>query len=183
MRLDRHLLKAFLTNRRGAGAVEFAFAAPFLLVLYIGAVDTTRAVVVSQKVQNATVTVNDLVTQLTDVSKAEVLKTFKAADAILATSNRTPISLRVTAVEINALGLAKVGWSVSRGLQRLVAGTPYALPENMRTYRDATLIVTDSRFDFSPLSETVIRSKIPLSAQSQGRFRSRKAPACPDCAK
>ncbi|KQT61231.1 MULTISPECIES: TadE/TadG family type IV pilus assembly protein [unclassified Aureimonas] len=170
-------------DRSGAGAVEFALVAPFLLFLYIGAVDTTRAIVVSQKVQNATVSVNDLVTQASELTKDNVLKTFKAADAILATPNGSALQLRVTAVEINAAGSAKVAWSVSRGLERYTSGKPYTLPANLRNLRDYTLVVTDSLLDFSPLSEMVIRSKIPLSAQSQGRFRGRKAVACADCTK
>lgn len=183
MRPALDTLKRFLPDRAGAGAVEFALVVPFLLVLYLGAVDTTRAIVVSQKVQNATVSVNDLVTQSTELTKESVLKTFKAADAILAVTTNDAIKLRVTVVDINSAGIAKVAWSVSRGLDRYGAGKLYTLPPNLKNLRDYTLVVTDSMLAFSPLSEMVIQTKIPLFAESQGRFRGRKAVACADCAK
>lgn len=175
-------LRRFGRDRSGVGAVEFAIIAPVLLVLYIGGVDVTRAIIFSHKMQNATVAVNDLVSQAEELSKADVVKTFGAADAMLASFRVGQLALRVTSVQIDATGNAKVLWSVARGMDRSSAGAGFTLPDRLTGLRDFTLIVTESAHEFAPILTYVIDSHIPLSAEARGRFRGRAAVACLDCA-
>jgi len=171
----------FVGDNQGVGAIEFAMVAPLLLLLYLGGVDVTRAIMFSHKMQNATVAVNDLVTQATALTKADVLETFDAADAMLASFRVDDLKIRVTAVEIDKLGSAKIAWSVARGLERSTAGKAYTLPAQLKPLRDFTLIVTESSYSFAPLSARVIQASIPMSAEARGRFRGRKAVACSNC--
>lgn len=173
----------FVRDRAGAGAIEFALIAPVLLTLYLGGVEVTRAITFSHKMQRATTAVNDLVTQSTDLSKASVLETFDAADAMLAPFHLDPIPIRTTAINVDAAGNAKVVWSVARGMDKASAGKAYVLPELLKGLRNYTLVVTNASYAFSPISTYVLTARIPMSAEARGRFRGQKPPACSDCTK
>lgn len=165
----------------GVGAVEFAITVPILLTLYIGGVDLTRAVTFSHKLQNATTAVNDLVSQSTSLTKADVQKTFDAADVMLARYRVEPVAIRVTTVRIDAAGIGKVQWSVARGMNRLAANSAYKLSPHLESLRDYTLVITETQYGFLPIMTYVFKTSFDLSAQAQGRFRGRDPVFCKDC--
>lgn len=65
MKPIRHtLISQFIRDNRGVAYIEFALALPFLLLLFAGALDVTRMVLLHQKIDRAAYTVGDLATQL-----------------------------------------------------------------------------------------------------------------------
>lgn len=181
MKHTSNLLQRFLGSTSGVGTVEFAVAVPILLILYLGGVDLTRAVTFSHKLQNATTAVNDLVSQSTSLTKADVQKTFDAADVMLARYRTSLINIRVTTVRIDTAGVAKVQWSVARGMERLGANSNYKLSPHLERLRDYTLVITETKHDFLPIMTYVFKTSFDLSAQAQGRFRGRDPVFCKDC--
>jgi len=63
---------AFLTDRRGNALMEFAFALPVLMLLLLGCLETTRYVLIQQKLDRASASVADLVAQADSISQSEV---------------------------------------------------------------------------------------------------------------
>ena len=82
-RLSDRWLK-FVKDNRGVGAIEFAFVAPILVVLYIGAVEMTIALAVDTKVSRAGNITLDLITQGTTTSRAELDAMEDVAESVLA---------------------------------------------------------------------------------------------------
>lgn len=65
VRLIRNtFLKRILPNQHGMALVEFAICLPFLFLMFAGAIDVTRMVLLHQKVDKVAFTIGDLVTQL-----------------------------------------------------------------------------------------------------------------------
>ena len=84
-------------DRRGVGAVEFAFVAPILVVLYIGAVEMTVALAVDTKVSRAGNITLDLITQGTTTSRAELDAMEDVAESIMAPYEGSDVELKYTA--------------------------------------------------------------------------------------
>jgi len=62
----------FLTDRGGNALMEFAFALPVLMVLLLGCLETTRYVLIQQKLDRTSASVADLVAQANTISESEV---------------------------------------------------------------------------------------------------------------
>jgi Flp pilus assembly protein TadG len=69
-------LVAFLRDRRGVAAIEFAFIAPLLLLLYFGTVDTANWYMAHRRLVLAGSTVADLTTQSATSVKSTDIKSF-----------------------------------------------------------------------------------------------------------
>jgi Flp pilus assembly protein TadG len=79
-------LLAFLCDRRGVAAIEFAFIAPLLILLYFGTVDATNWYMTHRKLVLAGATLADLTTQTaTSTTGTDIAKYWQATtDAIIA---------------------------------------------------------------------------------------------------
>ncbi len=104
-------LRALTGDRRGVAAVEFAFIAPLLVLLYIGAVEISVALSVDNKVSRAGNITLDLITQGTAITKAEMKDLVDVAEAVVAPFDGSNIVLTFTGITVNASKQAKVEWS------------------------------------------------------------------------
>lgn len=107
------LLLRLARERRGVGAVEFAVAAPFLILLYIGGYQLMDAISAYRKVTTATRTMADLTTRQTKVTKDQVKAIMNASRQIMAPYSTDGATLRVTQIRFNNSGKPKVDWSIA----------------------------------------------------------------------
>src|SRR5688572_17391883 len=68
----RRLLRRALNENSGIAAVEFALLVPILITLFFGAVEVTRFILVSQKVEKLAHTVADVTAQSKTLSTAQL---------------------------------------------------------------------------------------------------------------
>lgn len=126
------LFRCFSTNVSGVAAVEFAFLAPIIILLYVGAGELSEAVMTSRKVEALSRTLVDLVSQQptsgqtlstpapSNATTQTALQTIlTAATAVLSPASLTPLQMTVSAVDTvnNAAGLCcsfKVRWSYTQ---------------------------------------------------------------------
>lgn len=110
----RRLLR-LARERRGIGAVEFAVAAPFLILLYIGGYQLMDAISAYRKVTAATRTMADLTTRQTKVTEDQVKAIMDASRQIMAPYSTAGAVLRITQITFDNKGRPDVDWSVSSG--------------------------------------------------------------------
>jgi len=86
MRIISARLLAFLRDRRGVAAIEMAFIAPLLILLYFGTVDATNWYMTHRKLVLAGATLADLTTQTaTSTTGTDIAKYWQATtDSIIA---------------------------------------------------------------------------------------------------
>lgn len=79
----KNRLKLFARAQEGIAYLEFAIALPFLIALFLGAVEMTRYIIIVQKVEKATVTVTDVVAQSSAIGTTQLGQLVQAASQIM----------------------------------------------------------------------------------------------------
>lgn len=133
--------RAYLSDRRGVGGVEFAILAPILIATYFSCFELTIGFSFAKRATRATGTVGDLVAQQSSVNKAFLATMTTAAKSIfapydvdgLSTTAKNPLNIRITGVQIDTSGNAKTLWSWQRtGAAPYAVGSAVTVPKEMR---------------------------------------------------
>ena len=125
-------LGLFLRSVNGIAAVEFAFLAPVIILLYVGAGELSEAVMTSRKVENLSRTLVDVTSQQptsgqtsstpapSNATTQTMMSTIlTASTAVLAPASLSPLKMTISAVDTvnNSAGLCcvfKVRWSYTQ---------------------------------------------------------------------
>lgn len=122
-----------LGNREGAGAVEFAFVAPLLVLIYMGAVEISVALSVDTKVSRAGNITLDLITQGTTITKKEMSDLVDVAAGIMAPFDASDIELKFTGITVDKSKNAKIAWSWgSKTTKPYVDGASVTIPTGLK---------------------------------------------------
>jgi Flp pilus assembly protein TadG len=90
--------KRFGTDVRGIAAVEFAFIAPILLVMLVGAVEITRAVSIDRRLSVVTNMIADLVARETKLTGDDVEAIYDIAEQVMAPFDASDLKLSIIPV-------------------------------------------------------------------------------------
>jgi Flp pilus assembly protein TadG len=82
LRFVQHFLR-FKRDQRGLAFLEFAICMPFLLALLMGAIEVTRYILITQKVEKVAVTVADVVSQGSTITASQLNIMIAAAAQIM----------------------------------------------------------------------------------------------------
>ena len=124
--------EGYARDTRGVAAVEFAMILPLILLLYIGAADVTRAILLGRRLDLLSRTISDLVSQqptTAPVTSSTVSLIFGAASAVLGSNSASGLTLTVSAVDIKAKAdgtccQALVRWSFTQNGTLRACATP-----------------------------------------------------------
>ncbi|KAA1185990.1 pilus assembly protein [Rhizobium tropici] len=126
------ILRRFVRDERGVGAIEFAILFPVLLMLYLGAFELTVGLNVSKRASRAAGSIADIVSQQSSVTKSVLATMPSVAGAIFAPYGTTGTTLKITGIAIDATGKATVAWSWAQdGTAPYSSGTTITVPANM----------------------------------------------------
>lgn len=111
-----HLLRQLWRQRGGTAAVEFAIAAPVLLVMFLGVFEVSQALIVYMKVIDVADTVSDLVAQQKQVASSDIDNYYIAGQLVMTPSVGSGLGLAVASVTFDpTTGKPSVAWQVTRG--------------------------------------------------------------------
>lgn len=149
---------AFIKDQRGATLVELAFVIPIMLTVAVGAIDTTRLILLHQKLDKAAATVVDLTTRPSSISASDVDLIFTAAQDVLVPFDlSTGGRVIVTSVTQPAGGTAAIDWQRAGGgtygatSSVGAVGAAPTLPTGFVVADGENLIVAEVFFDFDPI--------------------------------
>lgn len=176
-------LRRFWSERAAIGAVEFALVAPFLLILYMGGSEVAIGVTINRKVHHAASTVDDLISQVTSVSKADIDGIFAISGAIVGPYDTSKVRLKVTSVHIDSQGKATVDWShATANTTADKPGDPFALPAEFSTMTDHYLLVAVTQYNYVPLGGYGLTQPIQMGETAYLNPRIGDKVTCTDCA-
>ncbi len=101
--LGQRELCRFSRDEQGAAAIEFAFIAPILFGLYVGAVDFGQALSIDRRVKTIAASVSDILARQVSVDLCDLDKSVSISNHLLATAKA--IGTRIDDLEIEMLSL------------------------------------------------------------------------------
>ena len=157
-------------DQKGVSAVEFAMMLPLMVTLYLGAVEVSQAVAIHRKVTLTARTVADLASQVTSINNADMTNMLTAASAVVAPFPSGELKVTVSAVTIDANGIARVAWSDTlNGTARAVNST-VSLPSAVNI-PNSQLIWSEVRYNYLPTVGYVVTGALNLFDQIYMRPR------------
>lgn len=155
----------FARAQDGIAYLEFAIALPFLIALFLGAVEVTRYIIIVQKVEKATVTVTDVVAQSTTIGTTQLNQLVQAVAQIMQpysfSSNGYVI---ITSVSRTGTNPPVVRWQYKGGgswIQPSLIGAPggnATLPAGITLDDKENVIVAEVYYNFSTILATSVIS-------------------------
>ncbi len=118
------LLRNLWRHRGGIAMIEFAFAVPAMLLMFLGVYEVSQALIVYMKVIDVADTVSDLVAQQTTVNSAALTNYYTAGQLVMTPSAPAGLGLAIASVVFNApspppagctAGSPCLAWQVTRG--------------------------------------------------------------------
>lgn len=167
-RARRPLAARLLGCCAGNIAVEFALAAPVLLLLMLGSAEMARFVILHQKMDRVATTISDLVSRAETISESQLDDIFDAIGQVADPFNIADLGVVIVSSVTNPDGAgAVVAWQRSGGgsysgtSQIGTEGNSATLPTGFEVREGETAIVSEVYFDFAPfLSELIVEPQL-----------------------
>lgn len=165
------MLRRLSRDQRGAAAVEFAFIAPIMLVMYFGLAEMTQGMMASRRAHHVASTIGDLVTQSPSMNQASIDDVFLIGDAILKPFPTGTLSMRVSSIKADAGGNLSVVWTKHKGnFGDLTSAS--SIPSGLLT-PDESVVVAESAYTYtSPIQQTL---PSPVSFKATYYLKPRKS--------
>ena len=161
-------IRAFAIATQAVAVVEFALIFPFVLALYIGAVETSMIVSLDRRLANVAGSMGDLVSRNDgNVTSAELSDYFSAASLVLAPYDDANLLQVITCLRLEADDTATVVWSVGNngGTARAVDSS-FTLPTELTSIiGDSYVIIAEAEMTYLPLGGIVIEAPVTLYKQ------------------
>lgn len=147
-RRTRYLVSRFKEETQGVAAIEFAFIAPLMLVMYVGTLEISNAVAANRKLSRVSSTLGDLLTQSECFTNSTLADIIKVTDDIMYPYDNT-LSIQLNGV-LTTSGVTKVVWSRGyNGAPQLTAGAQYTIPDKIKI-DDNFLVAAKIDMSYSP---------------------------------
>jgi len=119
--------------QRGGALMEFAVAAPLLLLLYLGSYVYFDALTVSRKVAVTARTLADLTSRSSSVTAASMSTIMGASTQVLWPYSASNAALRVSEVQVASATTATVIWGQAQNTTARATGSTVTIPSNLAT--------------------------------------------------
>jgi Flp pilus assembly protein TadG len=153
---------AFRRDQRGVSAVEFAMLLPLMITLYLGTVEISQGVAINRKVTLTTRTVADLASQVSSINNTDMTNLLNASAAVIAPFDTSQLKVTVSAVSIDANGVAKVTWSDTLNGTARAVGSTITLPSALNV-ANSQLIFSEVSYNYTPTIGYVVTGSLNLA--------------------
>ncbi len=151
------VLRRLKRDRRGTLAVEMAVATPVVIGLLLSGVEVTRYVLLNQKIERATATMADLVSQSETLSEGGLVNLFSATAYVMDPFDlEADGQLVVSSISATNGNPARINWQRSfgggsGGSAFGVEGGAASLPAGFVVRDNETVVVTEVFYGFQPM--------------------------------
>ncbi|HQT55205.1 TadE/TadG family type IV pilus assembly protein [Phenylobacterium sp.] len=154
-------LKTLIKDRRGAAAVEFAFVAPVMILMYYGLAELTQGMMADRRASHVASAIGDLVAQDTMINTSEMNDIFNVGKAIISPFPTTGLSMRVTSIRKDSSGAIQVMWSKSSGSMGVLT-TVASLPDGLIANNES-VILAESSYVYDSATKQVLPNALTFT--------------------
>ena len=151
-----------LKARDGLAAVEFAFVAPVMIVMFFGAVELSAAVDCKTRVTNVASTAADLVAQETSVSPTDMSNVFAALNAIIFPYSTTPARIVISSIVYKTSTTGTVAWSDQQNTTARSVGSVVTVPAGLLT-TGGSVILAEITYSYSSPTTKVLTGAVTMT--------------------
>jgi Flp pilus assembly protein TadG len=174
----------FLRDQRGVSAIEFAFIAPIMILLYMGLAEITLTMMAERRASHSASAVGDLVAQSpAAMASADIDQVLYIGKAVVMPYSTAGLTMRVSSVKADAAGTPRVVWSKVQGsaLTKLaqnstVSGFPAGL-----IVSGESVIMSDVVYTYDTPLKKIIPRTLRFSETFYLRPRRAAEITCADC--
>ena len=159
------MLKTFfrmLKARDGLAAVEFAFVAPVMIVMFFGAVELSAAVDCRTRVTNVASTAADLVAQETSVSSTDMSNVFAALNAIIYPYSSGAAKIVISSIVYKTSTTGTVAWSDPQNTTARSVGSVVTVPTGLMS-SGGSVILAEITYAYASPSTQVLTGSVTMT--------------------
>lgn len=154
---------AFLRDKSGVAAIEFALIAPIMIAIYFGLAEVASAISVDRRVSHTANVVGDLATQTTEVTNDDVSEIFAAAVRVLDLNDISSVTIEITSYELDSNDMpVLLGMATLNPGQSLPPFDPGTV-DNRILNNTSGVVVARIAYSYSPLMLRYTDSDINLT--------------------
>lgn len=162
--------RRFAEDSRGVSAVEFALIVPLILLIFFAMIEVSQGVNANRKLTLTVRAMSDLIAQATSVTSTDVNNVFAAASSIMQPFPTTTLKSKISAVNIDSSGVAKIEWSKGSGTSARSKGDVVTIPAGL-VIPGTQLIWSEAEYIFTPPTGYYITGTITMKDQFFARPR------------
>ncbi|MBV8799292.1 MAG: pilus assembly protein [Alphaproteobacteria bacterium] len=172
----------FIGAKDGTVAIEFAFIAPILILLFLGTIELCNALICRQKVTTVAASAADLVAQNASTTASQINDVFSALNAIVYPYPSSGAKIVITSIkeDPNHVGQYVVAWSRAQNTLARTKNASITVPAGLVT-SGASVIFAEISYTYTPPSNRVIKVPFTMSDSFYARPRQSALVDCPDC--
>jgi Flp pilus assembly protein TadG len=144
-----------LKAREGLAAVEFAFIAPVMILMFFGAVEMSAAVDCKTRVTNVASTAADLVAQETTVSSTDMANVFAALNAIIYPFPSSAARIVISSIVYKTSTTGTVDWSNAQNATARSVGATVTVPTGLMTSGGSVILAEITYLYSSPTTQVL----------------------------
>ena len=145
----RSILRRFTRDPKGVAAIEFAMVLPFMVALYVGAIELGDGLAIRFKATLAVRTVTDLASQFVSIDTSTMSTILDASSTVMTPYPTSNMAITLTEITTNASGQGTVTWSCSINGTAHAWASSYTLPTNLQT-ANITVLLGEVTYPYTP---------------------------------
>ncbi len=147
-RLKWRGIRGIRYNEDGISAVEFALIAPFMALLFFGAIELSFLMRADRRITSTAASLGDLTTRLAAVTDSDMAEMFQAARVMMSPLDVNSSRMRLTSIVADANGDTTVDWSDAYNMTALTPGAPITVPAGIVS-ANGSVVLSEVEYDYT----------------------------------
>lgn len=180
--MKQRLLRRYLQATDGLAAIEFAFIAPVLIILFFGTVEVCNALICKQKVTTVAASASDLVAQDSAITTSQLQDVFSALNSIIYPFPTSTSQVIITSIknDPNHVGQFVVDWSQASSGSAHTPGANITVPAGLVT-ASGSVILAEVSYTYTPLATHFFTGPFTMTDSFYSRPRKSAFVTCSGC--
>lgn len=149
--------RKFVEDCRGLAAIEFAFIAPVMIVVYMGAVEVSQVLTLERRITAIASATSDLVAQEQEIDNPLITDIFTAASSMIVPYDPVPVTIVVTSIQADPnTGNTTVAWSDAFNTGARTPDAAITVPAGLLAPGEC-VVMTEVSYAYNPIIGHVIQ--------------------------